>query len=195
MSKDPPELVPETPEQASDSEPVAPGRTDGAAQAKAAMERARDGARNRGTATRSAGQAHRERRERQREAGVDPAPYGAGREARRLDGEIQRFFDGMGWTEQVEVGAITARWREVVGDVIADHCTSVEFMDGTLAIRATSTAWAQQLTLMAGEIRHRLNEEVGRSIVTDVKVSGPTGRSWTKGIRTVKGRGPRDTYG
>jgi predicted nucleic acid-binding Zn ribbon protein len=108
---------------------------------------------------------------------------------------VESLLRRMGWTEQVEVAAVTARWREVIGDQIADHCEPVSFDEGVLTLRASSTAWATQLTLMAGQIRHRLNEEFGREIVSELRITGPVTRSWTRGLRTVKGRGPRDTYG
>lgn len=108
---------------------------------------------------------------------------------------VETLLRRMGWTEQLEVAAVTARWREVVGDSIADHCEPLGFEDGILTVRATSTAWATQLTLMNGQIRHRINEEFGRQIVGELTVLGPTARSWVKGQRSVPGRGPRDTYG
>jgi len=101
----------------------------------------------------------------------------------------------MGWTEQIEVSSVTARWREVVGEQIADHCEPIGFDDGVLTVKASSTAWATQIGLISGEIRQRLNEEIGRQVVAEITVLGPTARSWKKGPRTVKGRGPRDTYG
>ena len=108
---------------------------------------------------------------------------------------VETLLRRMGWTEQVEVAAVTARWRDVVGDHIADHCEPLGFEDGVLTVRATSTAWATQLKLMNGQIRHRINEESGREIVREMTVLGPAGRSWVKGQRSVPGRGPRDTYG
>ncbi len=168
-----------------------------AALAREAMERAKASARQRGAATRSPRQARRDKYARQEATGesADPLPYGKGREPHTLSAEAQALLRRMGWTEQIEVAAVTARWREVIGDQIADHCEPVSFEDGKLTLRASSTAWATQLTLMHGQLRHRLNEEFGREVVADITVLGPTARSWTKGQFTVKGRGPRDTYG
>lgn len=169
--------------------------TDAAAQAKAAMDRAKAGARVRGVAKKPAGVAARERQPRGTGAPVDPNPYGKGREPRPVGGEIASVFDHLGWTERIEVASVAARWREVVGDEIADHCEIVSFDDGVLVLQATTTAWADQLAILAGQIAQRLNENVGRVVVTSVRVDKPIGRSWVKGQRTVKGRGPRDTYG
>jgi predicted nucleic acid-binding Zn ribbon protein len=64
-----------------------------------------------------------------------------------------------------------------------------------LLIEAESTAWATQLTLMAPTILAKLRASVGGDVVSRLRVVGPTAPSWKKGPRSVRGRGPRDTYG
>lgn len=108
---------------------------------------------------------------------------------------VETLLSRMGWTEQIEISSVTTQWREVVGEQIADHCEPLGYDDGVLTVKASSTAWATQLRIMSGQIRHRINEEFGREIVREVKVLGPTARNWNRGMRSVKGRGPRDTYG
>ncbi len=122
-------------------------------------------------------------------------PFGAGRDPRAMDANVAAFLRRMGWTENIEVAAVTARWREVIGDQIADHCEPVSFEEGVLLLRASSSAWATQMQLMSGQVRHRLNEEFGREVVKELRFIGPSDRHWVKGPRRVKGRGPRDTYG
>ncbi|WP_296666419.1 DciA family protein [Demequina sp.] len=170
-------------------EPLVPA--DAAKQARDAMERARRAARERGARRTSASQGRKQREERKRGS----SPYAGGRDPLPMSDAVDTLLRRMGWTEQIEVSSVTARWREVIGDRIADHCEPLGFEDGILTVKATSTAWATQLQMMNGQIRHRINEEFGRDIVKELKVLGPTARSWTKGPRTVKGRGPRDTYG
>ena len=171
-----------------------PQKADGAAQAREAMERARAGARARGATTRSAKQASRARGS-GRGGEVGREPYGSGREPRSVESEVAALFEMPGWKENVQVAGVTARWRDVVGDAIADHCSEVAFEAGIVRVRASSTAWATQLGTMAGHIRQLLNEAIGTEVVAEVRIAGPTGRSWVKGHRTVRGRGPRDTYG
>ncbi len=158
------------------------------------MERARGAARTRGVTTRSARQASKDRgRAGRTERGRQP--YEGGREPRSVESEISALFESPGWAENVQIAGVTARWREVVGDAIADHCDDVSFDGGVVRVRASSTAWATQLATMSGHIRQLLNEAIGSNAVVEVRVAGPSGRSWVKGPRTVRGRGPRDTYG
>jgi len=169
---------------------------DAAAQAREAMERARASARERGAA-RISPQTARRRKDAKREAsgGGSPMPFGTGRDPRAMSDNVTALLRRMGWTENIEVAGVTARWREVIGDQIADHCEPVSFEAGVLLLRASSSAWATQMQLMSGQVRHRLNEEFGREVVKELQFIGPSDRHWVKGPRRVKGRGPRDTYG
>lgn len=174
-----------------DATPADAATKDPAAMARAAMERARASARQRGAKRASAGRTRAQRQETRRST----RPFEQGRDPLPMSDAVETLLRRQGWTEQVEVAAVTARWREVIGDQIADKCEPVGFEDGKLVVRASSTAWATQLKLMSGQLRHRINEEFGREIVTELTVLGPAARSWVKGPRTVPGRGPRDTYG
>lgn len=172
-------------------------RTDPASLAKEAMERARASARERGAHRTSPQVAQRQKKARRAATAGDssPQPFGAGRDPRAMSENVQALLGRMGWTEHIEVASVTARWREVIGDQIADHCEPVSFDDGVLLLRASSSAWATQMQLMSGQVRHRLNEEFGREVVKELRFIGPSDKNWVKGPRRVKGRGPRDTYG
>jgi predicted nucleic acid-binding Zn ribbon protein len=172
-------------------------RTDPASLAKEAMERARASARERGAHRTSPQAAQRQKKSRRAATASDssPQPFGAGRDPRAMSENVQALLTRMGWTEHIEVASVTARWREVIGDKIADHCEPVSFDEGVLLLRASSSAWATQMQLMSGQVRHRLNEEFGREVVKELRFIGPSDKNWVKGPRRVKGRGPRDTYG
>jgi predicted nucleic acid-binding Zn ribbon protein len=100
-----------------------------------------------------------------------------------------------GWKKQVSVTALMPRWAEFVGDVNAAHTRPEKWEGGVLTIRADSTTWATSLRTMAPLIIARLNEILGPKTITRLQILGPTPPSWKKGIRSVPGRGPRDTYG
>ena len=172
-------------------------RTDPASLAKEAMERARASARERGAHRTSPQTAQRQKKARRAATAGDssPQPFGTGRDPRAMSDNVQALLSRMGWTEHIEVASVTARWREVIGDQIADHCEPVSFDEGALLLRASSSAWATQMQLMSGQVRHRLNEEFGREVVKELRFIGPSDKNWVKGPRRVKGRGPRDTYG
>lgn len=118
-----------------------------------------------------------------------------GRDPQGIGRIFGRFLKERGWSQPVAVGGVIARWRELVGAEIADHCEAVAFEDSTVRVRCDSTAWATNLKLMAPHVVRQLNERLGDGVVTRLDITGPAAPSWRKGYRTVRGRGPRDTYG
>lgn len=126
---------------------------------------------------------------------------GSGSKPSRRDpqkvGDLTAFLlDARGWSDEVETASVVTRWREIVGDDVANHTEVESFVEGRLIVRATSTAWATNLKYLLGPIRTRIAEVAGPEIVNEIVVLGPKAPSWNHGIRTVSGgRGPRDTYG
>ncbi|HEY3437688.1 MAG TPA: DciA family protein [Actinotalea sp.] len=123
---------------------------------------------------------------------------GAGRDGRDpalLGDTLSRLSAERGWSQELSVGGVVGRWREVVGEQIADHCTPETFEGGQLVVRTDSTSWATHLRSLLPELRAVLEKEVGAGVVTEIRVLGPSGPHWRKGQRSVPGRGPRDTYG
>ena len=118
------------------------------------------------------------------------------RDPQLLEGELSRLVGERGWALPLKMRGVFARWEELVGTEVADHCTPESFTDGTLVVRTDSTAWATQLKLLAPTVVRRLNEELGHGTVLVIDIVGPHLPNWKKGRRTSRdGRGPRDTYG
>ena len=155
--------------------------------AKEAFNRARAAARERGArpgvTTRSP---LAEQRSGPRPGGRDPQLFGE---------VVGRLLAERGWTKEVSVGGVIGRWREVVGEEIAAHATPLTFDDGVLVVRAGSTAWATQLEFLRPSLLGRIAEELGQGVVEELRIVGPTTRSFGRGPRRVQGRGPRDTWG
>ncbi len=137
-------------------------------------------------------QRNRDRQSRGRVSGAHPDE----RDPQLLGGEVARLVEDRGWELDLRMRGVFARWPELVGDQVADHCTPESFVEGKLVVRAASTAWATQLRLLLPTLVRRLNEELGDGTVTVIDVLGPQGPTWKKGPRSARdGRGPRDTYG
>lgn len=130
--------------------------------------------------------------------GIGNVGSGAGpsrRDPQLLGSLVEKMTTEHGWSAPVSIGGVVGRWREIVGDDLADHCEIETFDEATLVLRADSTAWATQLRLLQPQLERRLAEEVGEGVVETIVIRGPGGPSWTRGPRSVRGRGPRDTYG
>ena len=123
-----------------------------------------------------------------------PGEY-TGRDPQGLGKVFSRFVNERGWNSPVAVGSVISRWEELVGPDVSAHCKPESFSDTTVQVRCDSTAWATQLRLLRQTLIERFDAELGSGVVTRIEVIGPAAPNWRKGLRSVKGRGPRDTYG
>jgi predicted nucleic acid-binding Zn ribbon protein len=136
-----------------------------------------------------------------RGAGGEAGSHRAGRRERRDDPQpltaaLSALIGDQGWALAAATGSVFGRWAEIVGPDLAAHTTPESLADGELIVTADSTAWATQLRLLAGQLVHRLNVELGDGAVRRVKVRGPAGAARRPGEWRVRGsRGPGDTYG
>jgi predicted nucleic acid-binding Zn ribbon protein len=138
------------------------------------------------------------RKRRLRNTRVDPVSSSAhpdDRDPQTLDTTLGRLVDDQGWETELRVHGVFTRWAAVVGQEVAAHVTPESYADGRLVVRTDSTAWATEMKLLAGNLVHRLNQDLGDGTVEVIDVLGPHVPRWTSGRFRVKGRGPRDTFG
>lgn len=100
-----------------------------------------------------------------------------------------------GWGPQLDAQKIFSDWASIVGPNVAEHSQVVGYADSVVHVHTSSTAWAKELKLLAPRIVAKLNEVMGDGSVLRIEVRGPEAPSWKSGPYSVKGRGPRDTYG
>lgn len=146
---------------------------------------------------RSTGQGRRRRRPQPRP--TDPRTSGAGpddRDPKLLGAALERLMESKGWSTELGVHSLLARWSALVGPELATHSSPEGYADSVLTIRTDSTAWASQVRALAPNLVAVLNRHLGQGTVLRVRVLGPEAPSWKRGRRSVRdGRGPRDTYG
>ena len=138
---------------------------------------------------------------RRRKRRIDPdeqrwsGPASDERDPALLGASIDAVVHDRDWSDTLRKAGIPARWPQLVGGEIADHCRPERLEAGVLTCVAESTAWATQIRLLAPTILTRLRADVGPGVVTQLRVHGPTAPDWRHGPLRVTGRGPRDTYG
>ena len=187
-----------------DTEPPTeePGRRSGLDIAREALAAARAEAKRRGLRPGGSrgGRSSADSTPRQRRWGAPGTEQRSGahpddRDPQPLAAALDRVIAERGWETDKAGGDVLGRWPAIVGDEIAAHATPLSFDDGALVLRAETTAWATQLRLLAPQLLARLADELGAGVVRSVTVRGPSGPSWKRGPLSVRGRGPRDTYG
>ena len=151
------------------------------------------------TVARSLGAQARRRRRSRSSRRVGPQVSGAradDRDPKLLADAVERLVETKGWTNEINVHTLLARWALLIGTTNAAHSHPEGYADTVLTVRTDSTAWATQLRYMAPQLVAMLHEQLGDGTVTRISVLGPDAPSWKKGRRSVRdGRGPRDTYG
>ncbi len=156
------------------------------------------------TIARSIGAQSRRRRRRpggpgsERRMPTEPQSSGArpdDRDPQLLGRAIDRLVDSRGWSTEVSMHLLLSKWPALVGSANAEHSHPESYVDSVLTVRTESTAWATSLRSMAPQLVAKLNAQLGDGTVTRIQVLGPDAPSWKHGRRSVRGRGPRDTYG
>lgn len=139
---------------------------------------------------------------RRRDAERDPRQLGgysgAGdspRDPQGIGGVMDRLVSGRGWRTPVAVGSVMTLWPELVGAYVAEHCVPESFEDTVLRVRCSSTAQAANMRMLQSQVLSTIEKRLGPGIVTRLDIAGPAAPSWRKGRRSIRGRGPRDTYG
>jgi predicted nucleic acid-binding Zn ribbon protein len=136
-----------------------------------------------------------DRRPRRKASTENEDAFTPGRDPMPVSGAFDYLTEEMGWMAPLAEADLLVRWREVVGDNIADHATPVGIVDETLTLVTDSSAWATQLRLMRNELIITLTEQLPEVTISQIVVRGPGAPSWKAGPKSVPGRGPRDTYG
>lgn len=76
----------------------------------------------------------------------------------------------------METARLFASWERIVGPQVAARCRPVSLKRRVLTVHAASQAWASELKYLAPEVMRRVNAELGRQVVRDVRVKlGPAG--------------------
>lgn len=137
--------------------------------------------------------AHIKRKRSGREPGG--SPFGWGRDPKMLGDVLSVISGDMGWSSELERARLIEEWAEFSGESTAEHTTIVGITNDVLHVQCDSTTWATELRRLRGEIFSRMLTEYPDAELKDIRFLSPGAPTWRHGPRTVKGRGPRDTYG
>lgn len=108
---------------------------------------------------------------------------------------LNQVVQQRGWQRRISLSGVLRRWPELVGEANAEHSKPVRYDEGLLVVDCDSTAWASAMRYTASQLLAKLNAALGERTVLRVEFRGPQAPSWKRGLRSVEGRGPRDTYG
>ena len=120
--------------------------------------------------------------------------FEAGRDPRTIGDLVGNAITDRGWAPFLARESVLENWEEIVGNDVAAH-TTPEITDDVVTVRCDSSAWATNLRIMRHEILAGILARFPESGVVKISVVGPGVPNQIRGPRSVKWRGPRDTYG
>ena len=141
------------------------------------------------------GRKDRDTKKREKNLRKGSKPFDLGRAPKSIASTVDDLIQSFGWQTKVAEGELFSNWKELVGDRVAESSFPEDLSKGILTVRCKSTAWATQLRLMGADILAKISERLPDLEVKEIRFIGPQAPSFKRGLRTVQGRGPRDTFG
>jgi len=71
--------------------------------------------------------------------------------------------------EQYKLNTLVHKWRDVVGDVIADHQKLVSIKPPNMVISADNSMWMQELQMQKRRIIEAINKYYRQEVITDIR--------------------------
>lgn len=87
-----------------------------------------------------------------------------------LKDAIGKMIEAFGLRGKMDEAGLTARWKEIVGDMIAGHTKEVYIRNRKLFIIVDSAALRHELNFQKQRILDNIIKTMGRSVVDDVVI-------------------------
>ena len=81
---------------------------------------------------------------------------------------IKDFVSEMGFDEKLGETSLIASWEEVVGKIISNRTTKIYIKNQILYVHLNSSVVKNELQLLKGLLKDRLNERAGRQLINDI---------------------------
>lgn len=119
---------------------------------------------------------------------------GNARDPISLAAVMNNLNQNWGWQTEIEIAKIMHDWGSLVGENVAQRTNITAISKGVITVECTSTSWATELRRIRADLITKILKKYPDSGIKEIKfiVSGIP--SWNHGFRSVKGKGPRDTY-
>ena len=117
------------------------------------------------------------------------------RDPQLLGPTLDRLVADQGWETDAAVGGVMGRWAEIVGAEVAAHAEPVSWPTASWSCRPTRPRGPPRSGCWPRPCWPGWPPSSAPARSRSVVVHGPSAPSWKRGLRSVRGRGPRDTYG
>jgi predicted nucleic acid-binding Zn ribbon protein len=141
------------------------------------------------------GRKDRDSRRRELNSRNKSRPFDANRSPKPISTGLDKLIDSLGWQNQLAEADLFMNWAKIVGEKNAEVSNCEDLTQGVLKVRCKTSAWATQLSLFKQQFLTAIQEQYPQLEIKDLRFIGPNAPSFKRGLRSVPGRGPRDTFG
>ena len=92
------------------------------------------------------------------------------REVKSINDILQQFLRKEGLETPLQQKRLIDAWDSVAGPMVARYTQEKFIKDQILFVKITNPALRQDLSMMRQQLTRRLNEVVGSSVISDVRV-------------------------
>lgn len=82
---------------------------------------------------------------------------------------LEKLVAGLGPENPMETARLFGAWEQIVGPEVAGRCSPTSLKKGVLKVQADSAAWASEFRYLAPEVINRINQRLGKGVVTKIE--------------------------
>ena len=89
-----------------------------------------------------------------------------------LDSILKKLMRDIGIDQKIEQSRAIIIWPKIVGKRIAEVSKPEKVVNGILFVRVKSAVWRSELVFMKYKILNKLEKELGKNVVNDIRFLG-----------------------
>jgi predicted nucleic acid-binding Zn ribbon protein len=88
---------------------------------------------------------------------------------KKIGALILESLNKMGYAEKIHRQSVVINWSEIVGKTISKETKALKIDNKTLVVKVDKAAWRQQLVFLKDEILRKIETELGKDVVEDIR--------------------------
>lgn len=90
-------------------------------------------------------------------------------EPRLLGKVLKKFIASNSIGESIKQLELLAQWEDILSPVLSKHAKPIGIKGNELIVEVSSSAWLNELSFLKDELKNRLNKEVGRELIKEIR--------------------------
>ena len=82
---------------------------------------------------------------------------------------IEDVIENLNMKRKLNISRIFNCWEEIVGTEISKKAKPIKVTGGVLRVSVTTSTWANELSLMSGQLIEKINSFIGEEVVKRIR--------------------------